>query len=466
MITVNNVPIVNSAPILSAIGNKTAIKGNNLNFIVSATDIDNDSLTYSIINIPSGATFINKSFNWTPSSNQIGIYNITFTVSDGKLTDAEIITITVVDTAVVEIPQNQPLDGEPLLIKINEDNRVYRIIDNKKFWIPTAEVFNQMNYNWNNIKITDKITLDTYSRVKLTRAIGDVKVYYLTESGLKKWIQTETIFNSYGNKWEDVIEVSGVELTAIPNGFLIKLQNAPRVYKLENNQKRWIQTAETFNRLKYIYMKPEIIPTILVKTFEEVKERIKLVENYVDWVQLDIMDGVFVENLTWNNPEDLKDFKTKVKLEAHLMVKNPEKIIDSWLEVVDRIIVHYESSEKIQEIINKVHKNGKQIGVALNPETSIEVAKPFLNDLDLILLMSVQPGKGGQEFELEILEKIRNLRNIWPGGNIEVDGGVSDKNIKEIFNAGANLFCVGTYVYQSGDIKQVINKLKENYETI
>ncbi|HPJ80337.1 MAG TPA: ribulose-phosphate 3-epimerase [Candidatus Portnoybacteria bacterium] len=213
-------------------------------------------------------------------------------------------------------------------------------------------------------------------------------------------------------------------------------------------------------------MKPEIIPTILVKTFEEVKERIKLVENYVDWVQLDIMDGVFVENLTWNNPEDLKDFKTKVKLEAHLMVKNPEKIIDSWLEVVDRIIVHYESSEKIQEIINKVHKNGKQIGVALNPETSIEVAKPFLNDLDLILLMSVQPGKGGQEFELEILEKIRNLRNIWPGGNIEVDGGVSDKNIKEIFNAGANLFCVGTYIYQSGDIKQVINKLKENYETI
>ncbi len=255
MITVNNVPIVNSAPILSAIGNKTAIKGNNLNFIVSATDIDNDSLTYSIINIPSGATFINKSFNWTPSSNQIGIYNITFTVSDGKLTDAEIITITVVDTAVVEIPQNQPLDGEPLLIKINEDNRVYRIIDNKKFWIPTAEVFNQMNYNWNNIKITDKITLDTYSRVKLTRAIGDVKVYYLTESGLKKWIQTETIFNSYGNKWEDVIEVSGVELTAIPNGFLIKLQNAPRVYKLENNQKRWIQTAETFNRLKYDWSK-------------------------------------------------------------------------------------------------------------------------------------------------------------------------------------------------------------------
>lgn len=213
-------------------------------------------------------------------------------------------------------------------------------------------------------------------------------------------------------------------------------------------------------------MKPEIIPTILVKTFEEVKERIKLVENYVDWVQLDIMDGVFVENLTWNNPEDLKDFKTKVKLEAHLMVQNPEKIIDSWLEVVDRIIIHQESSANIKEIIEKVHKNKKQIGVALNPETSIEVAKPFLNDLDLILLMSVQPGKGGQEFELEILEKIRNLRNIWPGGNIEVDGGVSDKNIKEIFNAGANLFCVGTYIYQSGDIKQVINKLKENYETI
>jgi len=213
-------------------------------------------------------------------------------------------------------------------------------------------------------------------------------------------------------------------------------------------------------------MKPEIIPTILVKTFEEVKERIRLVENYVNWVQLDIMDGIFVENITWSNPEDLKSFETRVKLEAHLMINKPEQIIDSWLKVADRIIVHQESTENIREIIEKAHKNKKEIGIALNPETHPTAIEQFLNDIDLILLMSVQPGKGGQEFELEILEKIRNLRNIWPGGNIEVDGGVSDKNIKEIFNAGANLFCVGTYIYQSGDIKQVINKLKENYETI
>ena len=215
-------------------------------------------------------------------------------------------------------------------------------------------------------------------------------------------------------------------------------------------------------------MQKEIIPTILVKTFDEVKEKIRLVENDVNWIQLDIMDGIFVDNKTWDSSSDLKNFKTKAKIEAHLMAQEPEKIIDDWLQVVDRIIVHFESQiSDLNALIEKIHNNGKQIGLALNPETNIEVLKPFLNNLDLVLLMSINPGWGGQEFKPETLEKIKNLRNIWPSGNIGIDGGINDANIKEISGAGANLFSIGNFIFKSENISQTISKLTEKiYEKI
>ncbi|MBU4284621.1 ribulose-phosphate 3-epimerase [Patescibacteria group bacterium] len=222
-------------------------------------------------------------------------------------------------------------------------------------------------------------------------------------------------------------------------------------------------------------MTKQIIPTILVKTFKEVKEKIKAVENYVDWIQLDIMDGVFVGNKTWPYAEgkisDLKKisacgrpavgWKTKVKLEAHLMVQNPEKVIDKWLKNVDRVIVHFESKiEDLENLIKKVHSHKKQIGLAINPETNCRVIAPFLEKIDLVLFMSVRPGLGGQVFEPEVLDKIKALREIWPKGDIGVDGGVNDKNAGKIFAAGANLLCVGNYIFKSENIKQTIEKFK------
>ncbi len=202
-------------------------------------------------------------------------------------------------------------------------------------------------------------------------------------------------------------------------------------------------------------MKIEIIPTILVKNFEEVEDRIKRVEDYVNWVQLDVMDGIFVKNKTWANPQDLKNLKTQVKLEAHLMIKKPEEVIDEWLKVVDRVIVHYESEiANLKDLIKKAHKHGKQVGLALNPETHFSVVEPFLprhgkrrgeKDLDLVLFMTVRPGWGGQKFKEWTLNKIKALRELWPDGNIEVDGGVNDKNIKKIVKAGANLICAGLF---------------------
>ncbi|HUT96110.1 MAG TPA: ribulose-phosphate 3-epimerase [Candidatus Paceibacterota bacterium] len=227
-------------------------------------------------------------------------------------------------------------------------------------------------------------------------------------------------------------------------------------------------------------MTKQIIPTILVKTFKEVKEKIKAVENYVDWVQLDIMDGIFVENTTWpyteGSPEDLKKVHpvksrgagspeatfNRVKLEAHLMVQEPEKIIDKWLKNVDRVIIHFESKIKdLENLIKKVHSRKKQIGLAINLETNYVVIAPFLEKIDLVLFMTVQPGWGGQMFEPEVLDKIKALRGIWPKGNIGVDGGINNKNAKQILAAGANILCVGNYIFKNKNIKQAIRQLAE-----
>lgn len=225
----------------------------------------------------------------------------------------------------------------------------------------------------------------------------------------------------------------------------------------------------------------EIIPTILVKEFSEVKERIKAVENYVKWVHLDIMDGVFVYNETWPHSvvpgvakrgakylkeiQKLKKLKTKVKIEAHLMVENPEEEFDKWLEVADRIIVHFESKITnrefgLRELIKKAYSKEKEIGLALNPETHYAVTTPFLRDLDLVLIMTVQPGWGGQEFKEWTLTKIEALRKMWRKGNIEVDGGINPEIAKKVVKAGANLICAGTYIFRSKDIEKAIEDLR------
>jgi ribulose-phosphate 3-epimerase len=226
----------------------------------------------------------------------------------------------------------------------------------------------------------------------------------------------------------------------------------------------------------------EIIPTILVKTFKEVQERIKAVEDYVNWVQIDVMDGIFVYNETWPHSivpgiatrgkkyieeiEKLKNLKTKINIEVHLMVEKPEDEIDEWLKIAKRIIVHFESKITnrgigIEELIAKCHKNKVEFGLALNPETHWAVATPFLKDLDLILLMSVQPGWGGQEMKAWVLEKAEALREKGYQGNIEIDGGVNDENIKKIAKSGVNLICAGTYIFRSKNIKKAIKNLKK-----
>ena len=220
-----------------------------------------------------------------------------------------------------------------------------------------------------------------------------------------------------------------------------------------------------YGNLLYTYKKmvPEIIPAIIAKNFSELKEKIKQVEPYVKWVQLDIMDGRFVPNTTWNNPKDLAQESFKVSLEAHLMINEPEKYVKDWIDAgIKRMIFHIEavSLEVVQEIVAICREKKVQVGVAINPETPINSFDLGRLQPNLILILGVNPGFGGQEFKPEVVEKIRDLRETNPQLTIEVDGGMNPETAKMVIDAGANAIVAGSYIFGSKDIGEAITELK------
>lgn len=212
----------------------------------------------------------------------------------------------------------------------------------------------------------------------------------------------------------------------------------------------------------------QIIPAIIPKNFAELEEKARLVEPFVEWLQIDVCDGKFVPNVSIADPAEIAKLETKLKLEAHLMIKNPEKNLDAWLDAVDRVVVHYEAlydvrdlQYKISKTIDKAKAKQKQIGIALNPETPWEAVKEFLGRFDLVLIMGVNPGFSGQKFIESTLDKIRSLRAAKPEVIIEIDGGVTLDNAKNLIDAGANYLISGSGVYGGENIEKTINKFKE-----
>lgn len=209
---------------------------------------------------------------------------------------------------------------------------------------------------------------------------------------------------------------------------------------------------------------PEIIPAIIAKDFQEFQEKIRKIEPYVDWVQLDIMDGRFVENTTWREPKELKNLKTNLKLEAHLMIERPEETIDDWIvSGVKRIIFHYEATDKKEEVIERIKKAGLEVGLAVNPETPAEVINDLISQVNLILVMSVFSGSGGQRFLEGTLGKIRKLKEKYQNIKIEVDGGINLETAKKAVEAGVDILVSGSYIFESQDIKQAIKNLRRIY---
>jgi len=147
------------------------------------------------------------------------------------------------------------IDNETVLMRASNSPKVYEIKNGQRHWIPTIEVFNNYGFKWSDIQIVSESTFNAYPRAKLLRAIGDERVFYLTESGMTRHIPSAEVFLSYGNKWEDVFEVSAKEISVYEHNNLIRAQGDYKVYLLENGQKRWIKTAEDFNARKYNWSK-------------------------------------------------------------------------------------------------------------------------------------------------------------------------------------------------------------------
>jgi len=211
-----------------------------------------------------------------------------------------------------------------------------------------------------------------------------------------------------------------------------------------------------------MYNTKKIIPAIIAKTQEELDNLVSKVIRIVDIIQLDIMDNKFVPNTSLFF--DFKIPKTSCIFEAHLMIKDPMKWINKNWKKVDTVLIHYESCNDHKKIISEIKNKGKKIGFVLNPETSIQRITNLIDDIDQVLIMTVNPGFYGSPFLPDMLDKIIELRKMKPDLNIEVDGGITDKTIGLVDKAGANMFVSGSYIMKSENVNLQINILKKLLE--
>jgi len=215
--------------------------------------------------------------------------------------------------------------------------------------------------------------------------------------------------------------------------------------------------------------KIQISPSILSADFSQLGNEIKrLEEGGADMIHVDVMDGHFVPNLTIGPPV-IKALRKKcsINFDVHLMISPVHKYIEAYANAgADIITIHPEATDNLEASILKIKELNKKVGLSLNPESKIDLIQDFLDKIDLVLIMSVNPGFGGQKFMPEVLEKIKELKRIQTKKNIdfdiEIDGGINFDNCKAAIDAGANILVSGTTIFKSndGDIRKNINLLK------
>lgn len=212
----------------------------------------------------------------------------------------------------------------------------------------------------------------------------------------------------------------------------------------------------------------KIAPSILSADFSRLGEEIRRVEDAgADWIHIDVMDGAFVPNITVG-PFILEAVRrvTALPLDVHLMIERPEQYISEFADAgADIITVHFEACTHLHRTIQAIKEKGKKAGVSVNPATPLVSIKYVLGDIDLLLIMSVNPGFGGQRFIPSALEKIKKARQmvdkIGADVSIEVDGGVKLENIGEAVSAGADIFVSGSGIFGTGDYKKTIEEMKK-----
>ena len=211
-----------------------------------------------------------------------------------------------------------------------------------------------------------------------------------------------------------------------------------------------------------------IAPSLLAADFSNLAQDIERVRQAgANYLHLDVMDGVFVPNISFGPPviESIRK-KTKLFFDVHLMIKHPQRYIDNFVKAgADSITIHYESTSRPRDAIMKIKDFDVKAGIAISPNTPYEAVLPYLDIVDMVLVMTVEPGFGGQAMIPETLEKVRAIKNYIDeheiNVNIEVDGGITAENVHLALDAGANVIVAGSAIFRSKTPSKVIKQMRE-----